>query len=1013
MGCPLYIRSVYTLLSSMCTISKIISKAKEYGYASVGLVDRNVLSGSMSFKKEALKNGIKPIFGLEFDIEIDSRIYTMLLYSKNDDGFKNLMSLSSYINTSENKVINIDILKEYRNNNYLVLLSDNMPLTIALQSNGDIQKAFDRQQELFGSYIVGIVDNDLAGNRVLNNKIKDFLIDKNINTVALSRTFYIDAQDYKEYEILKCIRDKKVLDKNETYYDEGRYFLNKEEYKRLYDEKDIQNSDILASSCNVDINFKTELPKFPCPKNIKSKDYLIALCKEGLKRRLKNSINQEYVKRLEYELKTIIDMHFEDYFLIVYDFILYAKRNNILVGPGRGSGAGSLVAYCLGITEIDPIKYGLLFERFLNPERISLPDIDTDFPDNRRDEMFEYIKEKYGNEHVGHIITYGTMKAKQVLRDVARVLAYSTNEVDLLAKAIPNTIGITLKGAYDNSELFRNRIESSSKYRELYKIALKLEGFPRHESTHAAGIVMSSKPLKQVVPVIKIENDLDSTQYTMEHLEELGLIKMDFLAIKNLSTIAEIVDDIKNNLNADFDIRKIPLDDAKTFKLIDDVNLLGVFQLESAGMQNLARKMKPNSFEELGMMIALFRPGPMENIPQFLKNRANPNNIHYLVPSLMPILKETYGIIVYQEQIMNIARILAGFSYGKADILRRAMSKKKAEELEKLENDFINGCIKNSYSKEVAVEIYNLVLKFANYGFNKSHSIVYSLVAYQLAYLKANYPLYFYKALLNSVIGSTTKTYDYIQECLRIKQDIKLPSINKSINSYIIDGNSLLMPFDVCKDVGRISGIKIIEERNKNGQFKDYVDCVCRLSSVGIEKNVIENLINAGAFDEFSLSRFSMTNALNNVLKYANAHKGEISLLENLDDAPIIEDLKDDKYVKANKEKEVIGFYFSFNPILDVKNKNNIVTKSLSELNVFGTYIKGFGMIRRIKTHRTKKGDMMAFVDIYDDSGDMSLVLMPDIYRLLQADLLNDRYIEFEGKIEKEASTLVKKARII
>ena len=1010
MSTQLFVRSVFTLLSSMCTIKGLVSKAREYGYKAVALTDRNVLSGAMAFKKECEKQGIKAIYGLEIETELDERVFSCVLYAKNDDGYRNLMGLSSHINTVDKKVVDTETLNRYRSNNYLVLLSDDMPLTYAVDKNEDCEACFRRQQEVFGEYLVGLMDHNIAINARRDLKIKQLCREHGIKTLALSRTFYPEKDDYREYEILKCIRDKRILEDN-AYYDEGRHFLDKDEFSSLYEEDDLKNTDVLASLCNVRLDYHTSLPEYPTPEGVLSKDYLIALCREGLKRRLKGRQDREYSRRLEYELKTIIDMHFEDYFLIVYDFILYAKRNGILVGPGRGSAAGSLVSYCLGITDIDPIKYGLLFERFLNPERISMPDIDTDFPDDRRDEMFTYVRDKYGKDHVGHIVTYGTLKTKQVLRDVGRVLTYSTAELDLISKAVPFSYNMTLRNAYDSSPLFRQRIESQQKYRDLYNICLKLEGFPRHESTHAAGVVMSSKVLEEVVPMIRVETDINSTQYTMEHLEDLGLIKMDFLGLRNLGIIAEIVDDIKKNAEPDFDLKSIPLDDEKTFRLIDDVNLLGVFQLESNGMQNLARKMKPRTFEELGMMIALFRPGPMDNIPLFLENRANPGNIHYLVPALMPILEETYGIIVYQEQIMTIARVLAGFTYGKADILRRAMSKKKAEELERLQNDFIEGCVNNGYERNVAAEIYELVLKFANYGFNKSHSIAYAMVAYQLAYLKANYPKYFYKALLNGVIGSETKTYEYIKECRDVGQKVEGISINRSVTSYIIEGDAIIMPLGVCKDVGNVSAVKIIEERKENGPFSDFVSCVSRLTGRGVEKNVIENLIYAGAFDEFKESRYTMINALPNILKYVGSHKGEISLMADLDDAPIIEKLKDDMQVRAENERKVLGFYFSFNPIEEVKKRNGIDVPSLKQLLETAGYVKGFGMIRRVKTHRTKKGDMMAFVDISDDSGDLSLVVMPNLYNENQAVLVKENYLYFEGNMEKEASLLVKKLR--
>ncbi len=1011
MSCPLYIRSVYTLLSSMCTIEGIVSYGKKYGYKALGLVDKNVLSGAMSFKKACEKQDIRPIFGLEINIQIEDRIISAILYSKDDEGYKNLMCLSSRICSIENKVVDIETLNKYRGHNILCLLSDDMPLAYAYDTKQDLNIAFNKQNELFGGYIVGLIDHNVAINFNRDKVLKEFLKKNNITCIALNRTFYFEKEDSEDYEILKCIRDKKTIDDAERSIDNGKYFLNQEEYKALYEQEELNNTDVLAGSINVNLNFSTTLPTYQNKNGIPSKDYLVSLCKEGLKRRLKNNVTKQYVERLDYELSVIIKMHFEDYFLIVYDYILFAKKNNILAGPGRGSGAGSLVAYCLGITEVDPIKYGLIFERFLNPERISMTDIDTDFPDDRRDEVIQYVKNKYGEDHVGHIITYGTLKAKQVIRDVGRVLNYSLREIDSIAKLIPNAPGMTLEKAYNEIPLFKQKIETDQKYRKLYKISKKLESFPRHESTHPAGIVISSKPLNEVVPTILIENDIVSTQYSMEHLEELGLIKMDFLSIKNLSIIAEICDEI--NAHEKFDIRSIPLDDKKTFELIDNVNVLGVFQLESQGMRNLIRKMKPNTFEEIGMAIALYRPGPMKNIPLFLENRQHPDRIQYLHPSLKPILQETYGIIVYQEQIIQIARTIAGFSYGKADILRRAMSKKKSSELEKLYPDFMDGCLKNGYDKQLSQKLYDLILEFANYGFNKSHSVVYAMVAYELAYLKANYPLYFYKALLNGTIGAQEKTYDYICECQNIGQKIRGISINESGMYYRIVNNQILMPLRICKDVGSSSVTKIIKERNDNGLFKDYVDTVVRLSNNGVEKNVIENLIHAGAFDEFEHSRYTMIKSLSNVLMYASAHKGNVSLLDSVDDAPIITELKDDVLVKAENEKNVLGFYFTYNPILEVKKKYNITSDNLYNLSIAEGYVNGFGLISRVKSLRTKKGDMMAFVDLVDDKGSISLAVMPNIYANYANVLIQGKYVCFEGKMERQASCLVKKLRIL
>lgn len=1011
MNSYLYIRSVYSLLSSLCPVESSVLKAKEYGYKALALVDHNVLSAAMPFKKACEKHGLKAVYGLEFELKHDDRVYTVVLYALNDDGYRNLMSLSSLICTRDEKQIDLDTFNRYRDNNVLVLLADDMPLTAAADKITDFRQALKQQNELFGDYIVAFADHDKAINARRDEQLRPLLKENGIRIIALNRTYYLDRDDYEEYNVLKCIRDKKTLADKDTVDESGRYLLKMDEADRLYGKDELLESDYLAHQCNVKMDFHTSLPAYVSKNGVPAKDFLVSLCKEGLKRRLKNHVSEEYRRRLDYELSVILKMHFEDYFLIVYDFILYAKKNGIMVGPGRGSAAGSLVSYCLGITDIDPIRYGLIFERFLNPERISMPDIDTDFPDDSRDEVIAYVRDRYGIDHVGHIITFGTLKAKQVLRDVGRVLDYPIRDIDSLCKLIPSGPDADLEKTYNTVPLFRQKIEADGRFRRLYKIAKKLEYHPRHESTHAAGIVMSRKPLIDVVPLIRVENDINSTQYTMEHLEELGLIKMDFLSLRNLSIISEIVNDIRTK--HDFDIRRIPLDDAKTFELIGNVNVLGVFQLESSGMRNLIRKMKPRTFEEIGMTIALFRPGPMKNIPMFLENREHPERIVYIHERLKPILEETYGIIVYQEQIINIARVMAGFTYGKADILRKAMSKKKAAELEKLHPDFIEGCLKNGFDRKDADRVYDLIMEFANYGFNKSHSIVYGLLAYQLSYLKANYPLYFYKALLNGVIGSREKTYDYISECQNIGQKVHGISINCSQALYVIENNAILMPLSICKDAGNISVRKIIEERESRGPFKDYIDAVRRLTLCSVDRSVLQNLIYAGAFDEFGYSRHSMIESLNNTIMYANAHKGEISLMEDFDDAPIIEQLRDDNLILAENEKNVLGFYFSFNPIADVRRKFNIEYDNLYNLSVRTGYIKGFGLISRVKQIKTKKGDQMAFVDLVDDKGELSLAVMPDLFERTRSQLIKGKYVIFEGKMEKESSCLAKSLQIL
>ena len=1005
MASPLYVRTVYSLLSSMCHIDAVVNKCLQYGYKAMAIVDKGVLFGAASFKKACDEKGIKPLFGLEVKVKIKEEYYHVVLYAKDDEGFLNLMHLSSYINCQDQEVDEM-ILNKYKGHTILVLLSDDCPLfNRDLQKEG--KKIITELKNTFKDFLVGIMDNNVYGNKESNAILKPFLKEHDVKTIALSRTLYLNSEDALDYEVLKCIRDKRVYSDN-TPLEYGRYFLSPDEYYEHYDKEDILNTDVLASICNVNFDFKSTLPSYPCPLNVDSKQYLSILAKEGLKRRLKNNLNKDYIKRLDYELEVILKMHFEDYFLIVYDYILYAKKNGIYVGPARGSAAGCLVCYCLGITEIDPLKYNLLFERFLNPERISLPDIDTDFPDDRRDEVFNYVLNKYGQDHVAHIITYGTLKARQVIRDVGKALKYTTYEIDQIAKLISQDVNATLKNTYETSPLFKQRIDYDQRSRNLYEISLKLEGMPRHISTHAAGVIFSKKDLKDVVPLIKIDEDIYSSQYSMEHLEKMGLIKMDFLGLRNLSIIDEIVSDIKKR-EPQFNLKNIPLEDSRTFSLISKGDTLGVFQLESKGMVNLARKMRPNCFEELSMMLALFRPGPMENIDSFLYNRANKSQIKYPNRAIKPILEETYGIILYQEQIMAIARIMANFSYGKADILRKAMSKKKLAELESLSKDFIDGCVNNGYSLKEAQDIYNLILKFANYGFNKSHSIAYGLVAYQMAYLKANYPLYFYKAVLNGVIGSSVKTSEYISECRKNKITILKMSLNNSLDVYEIVNNSLMMPLSIVKDVGKQSCLKIIEERQK-GAFKDVIDTIVRLYKVGIDSRIIDNLIAAGAFDEFGYSRYSLSDSLENIIKYAQTKSN--NFVSIIDDRPIIKKMADNKLVLSQKENEVLGFYFTYNPISDYKKEKNISCPNLKEIAEFTGFVSGFGLIKRIKEIKTKKTkEKMAFIDIIDESYGLSLTVFPDIYKQYEGKLKENDYIIFEGKRQNQDDLIVRKIK--
>ena len=1011
MATQLYVKSEYSLLSSMCRIADTVLKCKELGFDSLAIVDKNILVASKELKEECEKNNIKPIFAMEVDLYIGDIKYPLCLYARNTIGYKNLIKISSFVSCDDSSHIDKTYLNEHKEGLFIVFESDNSPLNEYIKTD-ELDNKIDELINDFGNEILfGICDNNIQFNRINNDLLKEHLQAKNVKTLAISRTYYLNKEDAYECEILRCIGsddDSLISEKN---IEQTRYLLSTNEMNNLYDSKDIVNADILAKNCNVGFNFKTTLPDFPTPNNADPNEYLKSLAIKCLSVRFNGNVPREYEQRLNYELKVIIDMGFANYFLIVYDYIKYAKRSGYQVGVGRGSSAGSLVSYVLGITEVDPMKYGLLFERFLNPERISMPDIDTDFPDDKRNDVVRYVKEKYGDDHVAYILTFGTFKAKQSLRDVAKVMGFSNSSINAVMNTIPKNSNDSLEVLYNELPRFKRVINISEENRKLYNTALKIENLPRHYTIHPAGVVFSKDSLDEVIPLIKTDSQLRAVQFDAKYLEDMGLIKMDFLSLKNLSVIYEISEQIRKDLDSSFDIRKIALDDSKTYDLISNGDLLGVFQLEREGMRKVAKKMKPNHFEELGILLALYRPGPMQNIDQFIQNKANPNNIKYLSKDLEPILKETYGIIVYQEQIMMIARKFAGFSYGKADILRRAMSKKHADELASLQNEFINGCIKNGYDKTIATTIYDYILKFANYGFNKSHSCVYSVISYYEAYLKANYPLYFYKAVLNETVGDEFKTFNYIREYSSRGGKFSKVDINTSSNVYIIKDNSLVLPFSIIKDVGPSACEKILEERSK-GPFVNYLDAVVRLSNNGVNRAAIENLISAGAFDCFEYNRYSKLMSLETTLAYASVHKNYSGPDSVGQDAPSINQVGENLDICAEKEKKVLGFYFTYNPIKAIKTKYNINTLSISDLLSKNGPVEGFGLVKRLHVHKTKTGDEMEFITVDDGYSTCSLALMPNIYSNYKEAIHEGDYLYFKGNHDREDSVNVKGLKV-
>lgn len=1019
MSVHLHVRSCYTLLQSTLTIPKIVAAAKRCGYTAVALTDKHVMHGAMAFYHACKKEQIKPIFGMEVDVLEKEEQYGFVVLAKNDKGYQDLLKLSTWLNTGEdNRVLDLDTLAFYARNCVVLTNGDqNQMETLIVKEELDLLRHWLKQcQARFADFYVSIARNDSGLMEKKNPVLKQLCKELEIPCTALSRVYFEREEDEESYKTLCAIDQGVALNDKMLNYSPRRFFRNPQEMQALYEDEELQMSDHIAALCQVDMQLpKAVLPKFQNKYGVSSEDFLRSLCQKGLQKRMQyQTISSLYQQRLDYELDVIIRMQYADYFLIVWDFIRFAKTQHIYIGPGRGSAAGSLVAYCLGITHVDPIRYHLLFERFLNPERISMPDIDTDFPDNRRDEVIRYVEELYGNHRVSHIITFNTLAVKQVLRDVGKAMEINPRQIDRLCKLVPNVIKVTLDYAYQNEPRFKELINSGETMRRLYETARKLEGLPRHASLHAAGIVFSNEAIEQVCPLIDVDEGVCATQFTMEYLEELGLIKMDFLGLRNLTIIDEIVQHINATSEKKLDIMRIPLDDAKTYALIRAVDTVGVFQLESEGMKNLIRKMQPNCFEDIVATIALFRPGPMENIPEYLDRREHPEKVDYIHPSLQPILQNTYGIMIYQEQIMQVAQTMAGFTLGKADNLRKAISKKKGEELRKMQEEFIQGALHKGYDEALAQKVYALIMKFANYGFNRSHSVAYGMIAYQLAYLKANAPLYFFNSLLNSVIGSETKTSEYVFEARKRHIQILLPDVNRSYNQYGIEDNALRFPFVGIKGIGSAVSSQIVEERRKKGSYRDFFDFTARMNGNKIGKKTIEILIYAGALDCFKSGRASLIASLDDALRYADLVKIEdvdqVLFDFDLVSKPVMTMMKDNATARAEKEKEAIGFYLSRHPIADVRSRMGNDLPILIALPKYkGRYVKFVCLVDRCRQYRTKNGDMMMFVIGSDETGKFDLVCMPNIYRQHADDLVKGNYLYVEGIVDKETSCLVKK----
>ena len=952
----LQVKTCYSILKSLNNIKKLVEKAKKIGYTSLAITDENNMFGVPEFYQECKLNNIKPIIGLSLDIE-EKKI---LLYAKDEEGYQNLIQLSTIITEQP---LTVDILKQHKESLILVI-----------------------PYQYYDKKIYNIYNDKYIGysTQEEKEKIKE-------DKVYINDVSYLNEKDYKYLDYLCMIRKLKTLGEYELNTHQDKYLKTIEELTNISDPKDLDNMNKIASSCNVEITHKDDLlPIFDETKD--AYEYLNYLCNKGLTKRLNNIVPEQYKERLSKELRIIKEMNFCNYFLIVWDYVKYAKKNNILVGPGRGSAAGSLVSYTLGITDIDPIKYDLLFERFLNPERITMPDIDIDFDSEKRSEMIEYVTKKYGEKKVAGIITFDTLAAKQVIRDIGRVMELSPSDIDEICRCQTEKNLLT---SYKKNVKLKRLIDGNSKLKKLYDIAMHLEGLPRNIGVHASGIVISRYNIDNTIPLYKNSRNIYITAYSMNYLEQIGLLKMDFLGISNLTLIAEVINNIRQNEKLNITFSKIPLDDKKTLNIFQKAQTDGIFQFESPGMRRFLKKLQVSSFDDIIAALALYRPGAMDYIDNYIRRKEGIEPIDYLDKSLEPILKPTYGIIIYQEQIMEIARTLAGYTLGEADILRRAISKKKEKILLEERPKFVSKCINNGHTKELAEEIFNLILKFANYGFNKSHSVGYAIVAFKMAFLKTYFFKYFETAILNNVIGNEIKTKIYLSEIKQHNIKILPPDINLSEEKYTIEGDFIRCPISIIKNVGTTISKEIIKER-KNSQYKDFTDFVTRNYKTSINKKIITSLINAGCFNALGNNEKTLINNLDNIINYAEICQDAGMIELSPPELIVYEDYTKEEII--DNQLSVFGFYLSEHPASIYKSPTDIETKNIS--SYFDKNITMTLSIDTIKEVTTKKNDIMAFITASDEFGSISLTMFPKTYKEYNNIKKRD-IIKIYGHVEK------------
>lgn len=1057
----LHVHTEYSLLDGSARIKKLVQRAKELNMDSLAITDHGVMYGVIDFYKACKEVGIKPIIGCEIYITSgslykkeggsDSRNYHLVLLAKNNDGYKKLTKIVStaFVDGFYYKPrADYELLREHSGD--LIGLSACLGGEVQnILLDGDYEGAKKKAllyNEIFGNgnFYLELQDHGIEEQRRVNIELIKLSKETGIPLIATNDIHYINREDAAAHEILLCIQTGKTVDDEDRMKFSGSEFYLKspEEMNDLFEyaSSAIENTQKIVSECNVEFDFTiTRLPKFDTPSGISAEDYLRKLCLEGLYKKYKNP-NDEVLDRLNFELGVIEQMGYVDYFLIVWDFIRFASDNDIATGPGRGSAVGSIVAYTLNITKVDPIKYNLLFERLLNPERVSMPDIDSDFCYERRQEVIDYVVDKYGKDRVAQIVTFGTMSARSVIRDVGRALNYPYTEVDAIAKMIPFELNMTIDRALEMNHEFKREYDDNERIKKLIDVSKSLEGLPRHSSTHAAGVVIASEPVVEYVPVSKNEDTI-VTQFTMNTLEELGLLKMDFLGLRTLTVIRDATKYIEENKKIKIDIDNIDFEDKEIYEMISRGETEGIFQLESSGMTSFMKELKPSTLEDIIAGISLYRPGPMEQIPSYIKNKNNPLGIKYIDDSLKPILDVTYGCMVYQEQVMQIVRDLAGYSMGRSDLVRRAMSKKKHSVMEEERKNFIYGlnddsgnvivpgAVKNGVSAENANKIFDQMMDFASYAFNKSHAAAYAVIGYQTAYLKKHYPVEFMAALLTSVMGNNDKVAFYIHACRKMDIEVLPPDINESYVHFSVIENKIRFGLAAVKNVGKGAIAEIIKARTEKSEFKGFTDFCEKINLSEVNKRAIESMIKCGTFDSLKLARAQLLGVYERVMDSVvndrkrnlegqcsmfsiNANSNSEAQASNKDD---FEDIKEfgKKYL-LTMEKETLGLYISGHPLdeydSEIETQTNtriseIVTINTGENDEIeikvmdGQRVIVGGIVAAITIKTTRNNDIMEFITIEDVAGSMEVLVFPKVYQKYGKFINEDNVLIIKGRI--------------